>query len=161
MARRGDKVEHGVDSVVPETGVTLDTRLLRQNIVVLSLKITNDLREAIVTVISKQQGQQHISQNTHLASLSIWSPKPGVSTMVKEIRVPSSSNSSSARCQVMIGNKSRWGDGVYKHTDCDGLDLDAVLDVSTVGVIGLLVREHRLAAQGVDEGGSAWRRRQG
>lgn len=61
MTRRGDKVEHGVDSVVPETGVTLDTRLLRQNIVVLSLKITNDLREAIVTAISKQQGQHHLS----------------------------------------------------------------------------------------------------
>lgn len=45
---------------------------------------------------------------------------------------------------------------MYQHTDCDGLDLDAVLDVSTVGVVGLLVREHRLAAQGVDEGGSAW-----
>lgn len=30
-----------------------------------------------------------------LASLSIWSPNPGVSTIVKDIRVPSSSSSNS------------------------------------------------------------------
>ena len=31
----------------------------------------------------------------YLASLSIWSPNPGVSTMVSEMRVPSSSSSNS------------------------------------------------------------------
>lgn len=35
------------------------------------------------------------SGGANLASLSIWSPNPGVSTMVSEIRVPSSSSSSS------------------------------------------------------------------
>ena len=33
----------------------------------------------------------------HLDSLSIWSPKPGVSTIVRDMRVPSSSNSSSIK----------------------------------------------------------------
>lgn len=42
-----------------------------------------------------------------------------------------------------------------KHTDCDRLDLDSVLDVGAVRVVGFLVREHALAAQSVDKGGSA------
>ncbi len=46
MAGWRDEVEHGVDAVVPEAGVTLDTRLLRQNVVILSLEEANDLREA-------------------------------------------------------------------------------------------------------------------
>lgn len=47
VASGGNEVEHGVDTVVPESGVTLDTRLLGQNIVILSLEIANDLREAV------------------------------------------------------------------------------------------------------------------
>lgn len=43
----------------------------------------------------------------YLASLSTWSPKPGVSTMVREIRVPSSSSSSSAR-RVSYSSFSTW-----------------------------------------------------
>ena len=39
----GDKVEKGVNTVVPEAGVTLDTGLLGQNIIVLSLKVPNNL----------------------------------------------------------------------------------------------------------------------
>jgi hypothetical protein len=38
------------------------------------------------------------------------------------------------------------------HTDCDGLDLDALLDVCGCWVVNLLVSEHLLAAEGVDEG---------
>lgn len=98
MAGRGDEIEHGMNPVVPEAGVTLDTRLLRQNIIILSLEIPHDLREATVIVVSLAETKSNVCKNNaYLASLSIWSPKPGVSTMVKEIRVPSSSNSSSAR----------------------------------------------------------------
>lgn len=43
----GDEVEHGMDAVVPETGVTLDTGLLRQDIVILPLEKANNLREAV------------------------------------------------------------------------------------------------------------------
>jgi hypothetical protein len=46
MAGRSDKVEHSMDTVVPEARVTLDTGLLSEDIVILSLKITNNLREA-------------------------------------------------------------------------------------------------------------------
>jgi hypothetical protein len=42
VAGRGDKVKHGVDTVVPEARVTLDTRLFGQNIIVLSLEVAND-----------------------------------------------------------------------------------------------------------------------
>jgi hypothetical protein len=49
MAGGCDKVKHGVDAVVPETGVTLDTGLLGQNVIILSLKIADDLREAILS----------------------------------------------------------------------------------------------------------------
>jgi hypothetical protein len=40
-------------------------------------------------------------------------------------------------------------------TDGHGLDLDAVLDMGAVGVVGVLVADHRLSTEGVDEGGPA------
>lgn len=42
-------------------------------------------------------------------------------------------------------------------TDGDGLDLDALLDVSGGRVVRLLMAENGFAAEGVDEGGPAWR----
>lgn len=47
MACRGDEVEHGMDSVIPEAGVTLDTRLLGQDIIILSLEVSDDLCKAV------------------------------------------------------------------------------------------------------------------
>lgn len=44
-------------------------------------------------------------------------------------------------------------------TNCHGLDLDAVLDMGAVGVIGVLVADNRLSAESVDEGGPAWEAR--
>ena len=46
-------------------------------------------------------------------------------------------------------------------TDCDWLNLDAFLDVCDGRVIRVLVLEDFLAAEGVDEGGSAWRKKKG
>jgi hypothetical protein len=46
VTSRCDKVKEGVDTVVPEAGVTLDTGLLSKNIIVLSLKVALDLGEA-------------------------------------------------------------------------------------------------------------------
>lgn len=40
-------------------------------------------------------------------------------------------------------------------TDSHGLDLDAFLDMGAVGVVGVLVADHRLSTEGVDEGGPA------
>lgn len=47
MAGRGDEVEQGVDSVVSEARVTLDTRLLGKNVVVLSLEVPNNFGETV------------------------------------------------------------------------------------------------------------------
>lgn len=46
MAGGSDEVEESMDTVVTETRVTFDTRLLGQNIIVLALKVANDLLEA-------------------------------------------------------------------------------------------------------------------
>lgn len=46
MAGRGDEVEKDVDTVVAETRVTLDTRLLGENVIVLALEVTDDFAEA-------------------------------------------------------------------------------------------------------------------
>ena len=79
--------------------------------------------------------------------------------MVKEMRVPSSSNSSS-RSGQLIGYDSKR-DRTRMRTNSDGLDLDAFLDVSAGGIFRFLVSEHRLAAECVDEGGPAWMRGMG
>lgn len=50
MASWGDEVEHGVDTVIPEAGVTLDARLLRKNIIVLSFEVANNLGEGCLVV---------------------------------------------------------------------------------------------------------------
>jgi hypothetical protein len=46
MAGRRDKVKEGMDSVIPEARVTLDTGLFSENIVVLPLKVANNFLEA-------------------------------------------------------------------------------------------------------------------
>lgn len=50
MAGRGDKVEHGVDSIVREARITPDARLFREMIVVLSFKVADNLREAAMVL---------------------------------------------------------------------------------------------------------------
>lgn len=48
MASRRDKVQQRVNTVIPETGVTLDTALLGQDIVVLTLEVADDLLEPVL-----------------------------------------------------------------------------------------------------------------
>ena len=48
MASRCDKVEQGMDTIIPESGVTLDTRFFRKDVIILTLKMSNNLREAMV-----------------------------------------------------------------------------------------------------------------
>jgi len=43
MAGGGDEIEHGMDTIVSETGVTLDTRLLRKDVVILPLEEADNL----------------------------------------------------------------------------------------------------------------------
>lgn len=87
MARGGDKVEQRVDAVVAEAGVSLDAGLLREDVVVLTLEVAHNLCEAAPVSARTSSGVPHVY------SLSIWSPKPGVSTTVREMRTPSSSSS--------------------------------------------------------------------
>lgn len=51
MSSGSDEVEHGVDTVVPEARVTLDTRLLGEKIIILPLEITDNLGETIFELI--------------------------------------------------------------------------------------------------------------
>jgi len=46
MTCGGNEVQHSVHTVVPESGVTLDTRFLGQDIVILPLEVSNNLRKA-------------------------------------------------------------------------------------------------------------------
>jgi len=93
MTRRRDEVKQCMNTIVSESGITLNARFLCQDVIVLMFKVADDLREANRTLSTPSRIATDIT--TDLASLSIWSPKPGVSTIVSEIRVPSSSNSSS------------------------------------------------------------------
>jgi hypothetical protein len=47
MACWSDEVEHGMNSVVPETGIAFDPRLFREVIIVLFLQISDDLGKAV------------------------------------------------------------------------------------------------------------------
>ncbi len=48
MAGGSDEVEQRMHTIIAEAGVTLDTGLLCENVVVLSLKIANNLTEAFL-----------------------------------------------------------------------------------------------------------------
>ena len=100
MTRRRDEVKQCMNTIVSESGITLNARFLCQDVIVLMFKVADDLREANRTLSTPSRIATDIT--TDLASLSIWSPKPGVSTIVSEMRVPSSSNSSS-RMSLMDG----------------------------------------------------------
>lgn len=98
-----DKVKENVDAVVAESWVTLDSRFFGKNVIVLSLEVSNNLGEAVMAQHYSSSYRANICLcmcirgcvSSYLASLSIWSPNPGVSTTVREMRVPSSSSSSS------------------------------------------------------------------
>ncbi len=46
MTRRRDEVKQGMNTIVPESGITLDARFLCQDIIVLMFEVAHDLREA-------------------------------------------------------------------------------------------------------------------
>jgi hypothetical protein len=48
VACGSDEVEQGMDTIVTEARVTLNTRLLCENVVVLPLEIANNLSEALI-----------------------------------------------------------------------------------------------------------------
>ena len=50
MACRSNEVEKSVHTIISEPGITLNARLLSQNIIVLSFEMSHDLRKARVVV---------------------------------------------------------------------------------------------------------------
>jgi hypothetical protein len=50
MACRCDKVQQDVYAIIPETRVTLDTRFLSQDVIVLPLQVADNLRKASLVV---------------------------------------------------------------------------------------------------------------
>ena len=81
--------------------------------------------------------QLRFAQKTYVNSLSMLSPKPGVSTIVNEILTPSSSSSASST--NFSGHSTRRY--VVVLTDGDGLDSDALLDVCSLWIVANLVWE--------------------
>ena len=73
--------------------------------------------------------------------------------MVREIRVPSSSNSRSARIQHHLYFSNR----AWARTDCDRLDLDAFLKVGIVRIVRVFASKNLFATKSVYEGGAALR----
>jgi hypothetical protein len=51
MASRSDEVKQSVNTIVAETGITLDTGLLCENVVVLSFKIANNFTKAFMSSV--------------------------------------------------------------------------------------------------------------
>lgn len=47
MSSGRDKIEKGVNTIVAEAGITLDTGLLCKNIIILSFKIADNLAKAL------------------------------------------------------------------------------------------------------------------
>ena len=42
MASRSDEVKEDVHTIIPESRITLNARLFRENVIVLSLEVSND-----------------------------------------------------------------------------------------------------------------------
>jgi hypothetical protein len=73
MASRSDKVEKGVDSVIPESWVSFDSRLFGENIVILSFQITSNFGKTclIINLITESRCINHSQCNTSSLLLKI------------------------------------------------------------------------------------------
>jgi hypothetical protein len=69
--------------------------------------------------------------------------------MVSEMRVPSSSSSALVS---LVGWSLQWTS--CTRTDSDGLDLNALLDMGSGWIVGILVVEDSFPAEGIDESSS-------
>ena len=93
----------------------------------------------------------------YLASLSIWSPNPGVSTIVSEIRVPSSSSSNSGRNASAVVQASTLAYCLIQQpTNSDWLDLYTLFNMRGGWVVRVFVLEDFLATESVYECSSSW-----
>src|SRR5205085_7835708 len=74
MTGRSDEVEKGVDSVIPESGVSLNPGLFSEDIVVLSFQVTGDFGETglIVDLNTKSRCINHRQRNARAFLLKIY-----------------------------------------------------------------------------------------
>jgi hypothetical protein len=85
MSSGGDKVEKSVHTVIAESGVTLDTGLLGENIVVLALEVARDLAETglVVDLVTEARGIDNgqrdtgsllvkLCRTTHVRTRTAW-----------------------------------------------------------------------------------------
>jgi hypothetical protein len=86
MASWCNKVKQGVNTVITESWVTLDSVFFCKNIVILALQVPNNFLETIslLELIPLKSVTEVLHDSYHF-SLSILSPNPGVSTIVNEI----------------------------------------------------------------------------
>lgn len=77
------------------------------------------------------------ANDTNANSLSMLSPNPGVSTMVRAMRTPSSSSS----VEDVLVRRVLYKRGLELLTNVDGLNPDAFLDVCGVWVVRNFVRQ--------------------
>ena len=92
MTGRSNKVQQGMNTIITESRITLDTWFFCKDIVVLSFQITHDFLEAAwmrrgeISHTACQSTPSFLCcRDPYHCSLSILSPKPGVSTIVNEI----------------------------------------------------------------------------
>lgn len=141
MTSRCDEVKHSVDTVVPESGVTLDTRLLGQNIIVLSLEIANNLGEArfwqAVLVTSRQTRKLIVPGIIPCFIIDLVAETGSVddgqgdaSTLLIQLKFCFTQHVLADR-----GCDDRSWRRAIPRTNCDGLDLNTILDVSSAGIV--------------------------
>lgn len=153
MTSRGNEVQHGVYSIVPESGVSLDTRLLGQDVVILSLEIPNNLRKAASRSISNHNQLRPISSSRTLLRCRSGHQNPECRQWSRRYGFPPHPIRALKRGKLGDILVSRVIGGL---TNGDGLDLNTILDVSDASIVGILVGQDALAAESVYEGRSAY-----
>jgi len=121
MTSRGDKVEKSMNSVVSETGVSLNSGFFSEDIIILSLQVSSNFSETsfIINLITKSRSIDHCQSNTSSLFFKIYSS-------IQHL-------------------------GIEVHTDSDGFDSHTVFDVCVFGIVCLFVFQYRLPTQCVDK----------
>lgn len=147
MACRRDEVEQSMHPVVAETRVTLDTRLLGQDVIVLAFEVAHDLLESVRNSIYISCVRVYGAQ--HGASRELV-----VDVVTKAGRVHDGEGNADAvllqfcSCAEHAHREAQSG----ARTDVDGFDPDALLDVRRVRAVRHLVGEDFGLAECVHEG---------
>lgn len=155
MTSGGDEIEHHMNAVIPESRVTLDARLLGQNVIVLSLEIANNLCETapqnqpgvIISFTQRDWCLPRLVVDFVTKSRSIDNRQRDTSTLLVQLKLWTAQSVSAHRVAPSRNTIER--------TDSDRLDLDALFGGRIADIVALLVLQNALAAKRVDERSSA------